>query len=66
MELSRVGDLQGHQAQVSEYKYEMDRLARELQDVKKRYFEKKRREQQMMSSSGRLYSGGHTLPSLPA
>ena len=41
--------LDGHQvydqAQVNEYKFEIERLTRELQDVKKKYFEQKRREQ---------------------
>jgi hypothetical protein len=31
--------------QVNEYKYEIERLTRELQDVKRRYYEQKRREQ---------------------
>ena len=33
------------QAQVGDYKDEIDRLTRELQEVKRRYFEQKRREQ---------------------
>lgn len=31
---------------VNEYKFEIERLTRELQDVKKKYFEAKRRDQQ--------------------
>ena len=31
--------------QVNEYKYEIERLMRELADMKRRYFEQKRREQ---------------------
>ena len=31
-------------AQVNEYKYDMERLTRELQDTKRRYYEQKRRE----------------------
>ena len=30
---------------MNEYKYEIERLTRELQDVKRRYYEQKRREQ---------------------
>ncbi len=33
-----------YQAQVNEYKFEIERLQRELQEVKKRYYEQKRRE----------------------
>ena len=35
-----------YESQVSEYKYEIERLARELQDVKKKYFMQKKKEQQ--------------------
>mmetsp|Transcript_55474 Transcript_55474/g.121399 ORF Transcript_55474/g.121399 Transcript_55474/m.121399 type:complete len:866 (-) Transcript_55474:47-2644(-) len=38
-------ELQTYQAQVGDYKDEIDRLTRELQEVKKKYFEQKRREQ---------------------
>jgi hypothetical protein len=31
--------------QVNEYKYEIERITRELQDIKTKYFEQKRREQ---------------------
>jgi hypothetical protein len=30
---------------VNEYKYEIERLTRDLQDMKRKYFEQKRREQ---------------------
>lgn len=33
------------QAQVSEYKYEIERLVRELNEVKRKYFEQRRKEQ---------------------
>ncbi|KAI8476303.1 MAG: flagellar associated protein [Monoraphidium minutum] len=49
------------QAQVAEYKYEIERLSRELGDLKKRWFEAKRREQQQqqqMRSSGGGGGGG--------
>lgn len=34
-----------YQAQVNEYKYEIERLVRELNEMKRKYFEGKRREQ---------------------
>merc|ERR1712072_1311254 len=40
-----ASELNMYQAQVNEYKFEFERLTRELQDVKKKYFEQKRREQ---------------------
>jgi len=40
-----AAELNMYQAQVNEYKFEIERLTRELQDVKKKYFEQKRREQ---------------------
>lgn len=39
-------ELRTYQAQVQDYKDEIDRLARELQEVKKKFFDQKRREQQ--------------------
>lgn len=42
-------ELNMYQAQVNEYKYEIERLSRDLQDIKKKYFEHKRREQQQRS-----------------
>jgi chromosome segregation ATPase len=38
-------ELQTYQAQVCDYKDEIDRLTRELQEVKKKYFDQKKREQ---------------------
>ncbi len=40
-----ASELNMHQAQVSEYRFEIERLTRELQALKKRYYEAKRREQ---------------------
>jgi hypothetical protein len=40
-----ASELNMFQAQVMEYKYEIERLTRELQDSKRKYFEQKRREQ---------------------
>lgn len=47
-----AGELNMYQAQVNEYKYEIERLTRELQEIKKKYFEQKRREQMRASSNG--------------
>merc|ERR1712048_502838 len=38
-------ELKTYQAQVGDYKDEIERLTRELQEVKKKYFEQKKREQ---------------------
>uniref|UniRef100_A0A061SN17 Flagellar associated protein n=1 Tax=Tetraselmis sp. GSL018 TaxID=582737 RepID=A0A061SN17_9CHLO len=40
-----AGELNMFQAQVNEYKYEIERLTRDLNDMKRKYFEQKRREQ---------------------
>mmetsp|Transcript_91584 Transcript_91584/g.261772 ORF Transcript_91584/g.261772 Transcript_91584/m.261772 type:complete len:454 (-) Transcript_91584:243-1604(-) len=42
---SMASELNMYQAQVNEFKYEIERLTRELQDVKRKYYEQKRREQ---------------------
>lgn len=39
-----ASELNMYQAQVNEYKFELERLTRELQDVKRSYYEQKRRE----------------------
>ena len=39
-----ASELNMYQAQVNEYKYEIERLTRELQDVKRKYYEQRRRE----------------------
>ena len=39
-----ASELNMYQAQIAEYKFEIERVARELQDTKKRYFEQKKRE----------------------
>lgn len=41
-----ASELNMYESQVSEYKYEIERLAKELQDVKKKYYTQKRKEQQ--------------------
>lgn len=40
-----ASELNMYESQVSEYKYEIERLAKELQDVKKKYYTQKRKEQ---------------------
>jgi len=40
-----AAELNMQQAQVSEYRYEIERLSRELQDTKRKFFEQKRRDQ---------------------
>ena len=40
-----ASELNMYQAQTSEYKYEVDKLTRDLGDVKKRYFDHKRRQE---------------------
>lgn len=40
-----AAELNMHQAQISEYRYEIERLSRELQDSKKKFYEQKRRDQ---------------------
>ena len=43
------------QAQVNEYRYEVERLNRELQDVKKKYYHQKRREQMISETVDDVY-----------
>ena len=42
---SMASELNMYESQVSEYKYEIERLARELQDVKKKYYMQKKKDQ---------------------
>merc|ERR1719163_244228 len=48
-----ASELNMYQAQVNEYKYEIERLTRELQDVKRKYYEQKRRDQMMQEAAAR-------------
>ncbi|KAG5462825.1 MAG: hypothetical protein BJ554DRAFT_3379, partial [Olpidium bornovanus] len=41
-----ASELNMHQAQAGEFRYEIDRLGHELVEVKKRYYEQKKKEQQ--------------------
>ena len=40
-----ASELNMYQAQSNEYKYDIERLTRELQDVKRKYYEQRRKEQ---------------------
>ena len=46
-----------HQAQVNEHRFEIERLTRELQDVKRKYYETKRKDQ-LARNSARNGDGG--------
>ena len=39
-----ASELNMYESQVNEYKYEIERIARELQEVKKKYFMQKKKE----------------------
>ena len=41
---SMASELNMHETQIAEYKMEVERLAREMQDVKKKYFLQKKKE----------------------
>lgn len=43
------------QAQVNEYRYEIERLNRELQDVKKKYYQQRRKEQMISDTATDIY-----------
>lgn len=40
-----ASELNMYESQASEYKYEIERLARELQEIKKKYFHMKKQDQ---------------------
>ena len=58
-------------AQVAEYKYEIERLTRELSDLKRKYFELKKREHAAKEheiaagSPGRASNNSSLNPSIP-
>ena len=59
-----ASELNMYESQVQEYKYEIERLARELQDVKKKYYTQKRKEQQqrlVSSQSKKLFKNNVLL-----
>ena len=43
-----ASELNMYQAQVNEYKYQIERLTRDLSDIKRKYLEQRRREQLAM------------------
>nr|CAB3228189.1 coiled-coil domain-containing protein 147 [Phallusia mammillata] len=53
-----ASELNMYESQSSEYKYEIERLARELQDVKKKYFLHKKKEQQLKERERNLAQAG--------
>lgn len=56
-----ASELNMYESQVSEYKYEIERLARELQDVKKKYFLSKKKEQQQNERERAIAQAGAPL-----
>jgi chromosome segregation ATPase len=55
---SMASELNMYESQVSEYKYEIERLARDLQEVKKKYFMQKKKEQQTKEQERMLAQAG--------
>ncbi|XP_077972607.1 cilia- and flagella-associated protein 58-like [Styela clava] len=53
-----ASELNMYEAQSSEYKYEIERLARELQEIKKKYFIQKKKEQQLKERDRALAQAG--------
>ena len=53
-----ASELNMYQAQSSEYKYEVDKLTRDLGDVKKKYFDHKRRQEAERGGTDRENAGG--------
>eukprot|EP00611_Tribonema_gayanum_P010874 TRINITY_DN2099_c0_g1_i1.p1 TRINITY_DN2099_c0_g1~~TRINITY_DN2099_c0_g1_i1.p1 ORF type:complete len:402 (-),score=154.84 TRINITY_DN2099_c0_g1_i1:625-1830(-) len=51
-----AAELNMSQAQVNEFKYEMERLSREAQDVKRKYYEQKRRDQMLRELKVRAHA----------
>ena len=50
-----ASELNMSQAQINEYQYEIERLNRELQDVKKKYYQQKRKEQMLSETATDIY-----------
>ena len=46
-----AAELNMYQAQVNEYKYEKERMIRELQELKRKYYEQRRKERLMKEST---------------
>jgi len=52
-----ASELNMYESQASEYKYEIERLARELQEIKKKYFQMKKHEQRQKEKQRALEQG---------
>merc|ERR1712002_971558 len=52
-----ASELNMYESQASEYKYEVERLARELQDVQKKYFQSKKNEQKQREKERAMEQG---------
>lgn len=50
-----ASELNMYETQVAEYKMEIDRLAREMQEVKKKYFMQKKKEQAVRCVKGAVF-----------
>ena len=50
-----------YQAQVNEYKYEKERMIRELQELKRKYYEQRRKERLMKESTNVSSAGGESM-----
>jgi len=55
---SMASELNMYESQVSEYKYEIERLSRDLQEVKKKYFLQKKKEQQIKEQERAMAQAG--------
>jgi len=60
-----AAELNMYQAQVNEYKYENERLVREMNEVKRKYFESKKREQATRDHIEREQKAGQIQINLP-
>ena len=55
-----ASELNMYQAQVNEYRYDVERLNRELQDTKRKYYQQKRKDQ-IVKDMGGLGGGSDSL-----
>ncbi len=58
-----ASELNMHQAQVNEYKHEVDRVTRDLQEIKRKYYLQKRKEQQKEQKSNQEPEAGRSAES---
>jgi len=57
-----ASELNMYESQSSEYKYEVERLARELQGIKKKYFQMKKKEQKKKENERFIEQAGAPIP----